>query len=345
MAKIISQSYPIARFNGIPVNTSILSFSANYTKCSSRNVLYIVLHYTGNTKDMAVNNAKYFNGGNRGASAHYILDETSCYQSVALKDKAFAVGGTKIYKHPTCRNSNSISIEMCCSGNYKVSKKTITNAAYLTAELCRLIGISAEQVDTYVLRHYDVWAKSCPAQWATPNNAEWIAFKNTVKSLLRGNNVSAHWGEEYLNKMTAKGFISDTAFWRSYDSPVPKAQGLVLLDKITGGTWKSNESNPSIWYQPHVISLCGKRIIEDKNVWLRNPDASLSKALVLALIDKATNGTLAKYNNASVDHWGRRHLNSLCDKGIITTPSSWTNFEGCVTRAQYIALLCKAFSI
>ena len=56
-----------------------------------------------------------------------------------------------------------------------MSEKTINNTAYLCAELCKYIGITADTVDTFVLRHYDVWDKQCPAQWATENNSGCIA--------------------------------------------------------------------------------------------------------------------------------------------------------------------------
>ncbi|MGN0180964.1 MAG: hypothetical protein ACI4DP_00890 [Candidatus Ornithomonoglobus sp.] len=49
------------------------------------------------------------------------------------------------------------------------------------------------------------------------------------------------------------------------------------------------------------------------------------------------------YVGRSTDHWGRNHLDSLCDKGIITTPDAWTNFESEVSRANCMALICKAF--
>ena len=182
----IVQGMPITEFNDIQVNTSILSSSSNYYKYSSRQVKYIVMHYTGNSKDTALANAKYFNSGSRSASAHYFVDNNSCYQSVALNNAAWAVGGTSKYKHPDCRNLNSISIEMCCSGNYIVSDKTINNAAYLCAKLCELIGITYDTVDTYVLRHYDVWDKSCPAQWAHDNSSDWDNFKRSVKNILKG---------------------------------------------------------------------------------------------------------------------------------------------------------------
>ena len=54
---------------------------------------------------------------------------------------------------------------MCCTaGNYRISDKTKENAAYLCAYICNLLGITVAEVDTYVLRHYDVTGKNCPAQ-------------------------------------------------------------------------------------------------------------------------------------------------------------------------------------
>ena len=183
--RTINDGFPIKQFNGIDIDTSIQSSSVNYYTYSSRLVKFIVIHYTGNKKDTAKANATYFHNGSRGASAHLFTDDDSCYQSVALNNAAWAVGGTKVYKHAECRNINSISIEMCCSGNSIVSEKTINNTAYLCAELCKYIGITADTVDTFVLRHYDVWDKQCPAQWATENNSGWIAFKEKVKAVLR----------------------------------------------------------------------------------------------------------------------------------------------------------------
>ena len=183
--RTITDGFPIKQFNGIDIDTSIQSSSANYYTYSSRVVKFIVIHYTGNKKDTAKNNATFFHNGARKSSANYFMDEAECYQSVALNNAAWAVGGTSVYKHADCRNKNSISIEMCCSGNSIVSEKTINNTAYLCAELCKYIGITADTVDIFVLRHYDVWDKQCPAQWATENNSGWIAFKEKVKAVLR----------------------------------------------------------------------------------------------------------------------------------------------------------------
>ena len=163
----------------------MLAHISNYTKVGSRYVKYIVIHYTGNTSDLAVNNAKYFAGANRKASAHFFVDEQEIYLSVPMNCTAWHCGADDPW-HPYCRNSNSIGIEMCCSGNYKVSEATKANAVNLIAALCKQMGIEAKEVDSYVLRHYDVTGKQCPAQMAGGNNAEWKEFKEAIKSALGG---------------------------------------------------------------------------------------------------------------------------------------------------------------
>ena len=90
--RTINDGFPIKQFNGIDIDTSIQSSSANYYTYSSRVVKFIVIHYTGNTKDTAKANATYFHNGSRGASAHLFTDDDSCYQSVALNNAAWAVG-------------------------------------------------------------------------------------------------------------------------------------------------------------------------------------------------------------------------------------------------------------
>ena len=75
---------------------------------------------------------------------------------------------------------------MCCSGNYIVSDRTIENTAHLVAELCKIVGITANDVDTYVIRHYDVTHKRCPAQWASNYSEGFENFKVLVKRILNG---------------------------------------------------------------------------------------------------------------------------------------------------------------
>lgn len=133
-------------------------------KRNTNTIEYIVLHYTGNTKDTALANAKYFHSSiDRQASAHYFVDETSIYQSVQDNYVAWSVGGGIMGSHhplyKICTNSNSISIEMCTSGNSEVSEATENNAIELVKYLMNKYGIDAN----HVIRHYDVNGKSCPS--------------------------------------------------------------------------------------------------------------------------------------------------------------------------------------
>lgn len=177
--------------NGMKVNTTVKSKSTNYNNCISRDIKYVVMHYTGNKKDEALANCKYFANGSRGASAQFFVDDNSIHQSVELRDIAWHCGCSVGYK-TACRNSNSIGIEMCCTaGNYKVSTKTQKNASFLCARICELLGIKANQVDKYVLRHYDVVKtnKKCPAQYVE-NSKEWKQFKTWVKNILKYGDIT-----------------------------------------------------------------------------------------------------------------------------------------------------------
>ena len=206
MSKATTKGFIKAKINGININSSLKCHSSNYENLGNRTIKYIVMHYTGNSKDTAKANANYFTGRNRQASAHFFVDNDSIYQSVELRDKAWHCGGYQ-YFHKECRNTNSIGIEMCCTaGNYKISDKTIKNSAYLCAYLCKEFGISADNVDKYVLRHYDVTHKKCPAQMVN-NSSEWKDFKTQVKEILRDSSSF----EPYLIKVTTDLNIRDGA--------------------------------------------------------------------------------------------------------------------------------------
>ena len=156
-----------------------------------------------------------------------------------------------------------------------------------------------------------------------------------------------HWARGVHKRLESLGYVTDYV-WGNYDADLPVGHALALLDNISGGRWRSDEADSSIhWAQPIVISLCGKGWITDKEqfISLLQQNANLSIALCLALVDKATGGMRDAYKNRKTDHWARNCLDSLCDKGIITTPTAWTNFEGAVTYGLFMALVCGAFRI
>ena len=156
--------------------------TVNFTKGKNRTIKYIVIHYTGNTTDTAKNNANYFKSVNRGASAHYFVDDSTVYQCVKDEDVAWAVGrnyGTNNL-FGTVTNQNSISIEMC-STNGKISNKTFDNTVALTKSLMNKYKISINNV----YRHFDVCSKRCPgwSGWGTGtgDGSIWLAFKAALK--------------------------------------------------------------------------------------------------------------------------------------------------------------------
>ena len=142
-------------------------------------IRYIVIHYTGNDGDTAMNNAKYYAGNVVKTSAHYFVDEKEIVQSVDDLCIAWAVGGKKYPScaqtgggtlHGRCLNTNSISIEICDAkkdGVYAPDARAVERALALTRELMKKYNIPASNV----IRHFDVTGKLCPAYWSGRENA------------------------------------------------------------------------------------------------------------------------------------------------------------------------------
>ena len=142
-------------------------------------IRYIVIHYTGNDGDTAMNGAEYYAGTVVKTSAHYFVDANEIVQSVDDLRVAWAVGGKKYPSCPQtgggtmygkCKNVNSISIELCDAkkdGVYAPSAKTVAQALELTKALMKKYNIPASNV----IRHFDVTGKLCPAYWSNRENA------------------------------------------------------------------------------------------------------------------------------------------------------------------------------
>ncbi|MGE5438054.1 MAG: N-acetylmuramoyl-L-alanine amidase [Syntrophothermus sp.] len=153
--------------------------SFNYTP--NQNIpKFIVIHDTGNKQPGA--NAemhyKYFNSGNKNASAHFFVDDKQILQLVAIQDKAWHVGDGK--GKYGIKNSNSIGIEICVNkdGNYDLAVK---NTIELVIYLMHVYNIQFN----YVVRHYDASRKNCPASMNKDSEwTGWIKFKEELKQSL-----------------------------------------------------------------------------------------------------------------------------------------------------------------
>lgn len=160
------------------MNINKLITKVNYNKGNNRNIRYIVCHYVG-ALGGAEANCKYFYDVNRNASAHYFVGHGGeVWQCVEDKDIAWHCGA-KAYVHPSCRNSNSIGIEMCvrqdAKGNWYFEPHTVAATIDLVRELMAKYDIPVE----HVIRHFDVTSKCCPEPYVRDTNA-WNSFKNAL---------------------------------------------------------------------------------------------------------------------------------------------------------------------
>ena len=86
---------------------------------STRNIKWIVVHFTANDGDSDESNARYFKEHIVKASAHYFVDDDSVTQSVPDNYVAYSVGGAKYNNTKGAKyfnivnNTNSLNIELC----------------------------------------------------------------------------------------------------------------------------------------------------------------------------------------------------------------------------------------
>lgn len=153
--------------------------AVNYNSGEISRIKYIVVHYTGNDGDTAYGNTVYFKNVNRGASAHYFVDETSVWQCVEDKDVAWHCGTSGTYYHSYCRNANSIGVELCSekdgAGRYYFNDETVSLAVKVVKYLMKKYSVGVDNV----IRHYDVTRKICPAPFAE-NEKAWTDFKKRL---------------------------------------------------------------------------------------------------------------------------------------------------------------------
>lgn len=154
----------------------IKQIAYNRSNRNGNEIKYIVIHDTGNSKKgaNAENHYKYFNGGNRNASADFFVDDkqTLCVNDY-YKYYTWHVGDGKGKYGIT--NSNSIGIEICINSDGD-RQKAIERTIILVRQLMIELNIPIERV----VRHYDASRKSCPNSMKANNWAEWCEFKKKL---------------------------------------------------------------------------------------------------------------------------------------------------------------------
>ncbi|WP_346888349.1 N-acetylmuramoyl-L-alanine amidase [Clostridium sp. UBA1056] len=193
----------------------------NFSSRNGNSIKYIVMHFTGNTDDTALNNANYFGGGNRNASAHYFIDDNNIVQVVEDINASWNCGdGNGAYG---ITNQNSIAIEMCGT-NRDISAATENNTLELVKYLMDKYNVSIDNV----VRHYDASRKICPSPWSSNGWSKWYEFKN---------------------KLTGSESNADNPV-----APIVEENIDVIYQVYTGGRWLPNVKNledyAGLWSQP-----------------------------------------------------------------------------------------------
>lgn len=206
---------------------------------------YLVVHYTAGDGDTAEANGRYFARETVGASAHFFVDDRQVVSSVPETHTAWHCGGA-VYRHPDCRNGNSIGIELCSrqkDGRYTISDATQDRAAGLIRQLMERYGIPRERV----LRHYDVTGKLCPAPMVEP--AAWEQFLQRLEDPMTQEAFERHL-QQWLQKLRqqqpgpwsqqARAWAEKTGLLRgdgqsmAYRAPVTREELAEILYRLEG---------------------------------------------------------------------------------------------------------------
>ena len=175
----------------------------NFDSGSINRIKYIVVHFTANNGDTAYGNTNYFKSY-RGASAHYFIDENGIYQSIEDKNIAWHCGAKK-YKHSTCRNSNSLGVELCSrkdsKGNYYFMDKTVDNAI----ELVKMLMAKYNVPIANVIRHYDVTGKNCPEPFVRDIKS-WQNFKDRLEEKVVKQNIKINGKVKSVDAINKDGY-------------------------------------------------------------------------------------------------------------------------------------------
>ena len=161
---------------GIKINEKLVKY--NFSSRKGAPIKYIVIHDTGNISKGADANAHFtlHNRENRGASAHYFVDDKQILRIIKDEDKSWHCGDGKGKYGIT--NENSIGVEMCINSDGDF-RKTYLNTLNLTKHLMDKYKIPIEDV----VRHYDASRKICPNIMSKNNWDVWSKFKKDLKKI------------------------------------------------------------------------------------------------------------------------------------------------------------------
>lgn len=243
----------------------------NTSYTPSRNIKYIVIHYTAGSTSRAgtaANTASMFSQYGLNASADFIVDDStivqfnpdlynrSCWH--CGDGKAGTKGGSYYGK---CTNFNSIGIEICStnpnwsasdwanSTKWSFTDTVVNKAIELTKYLMKEFNIPASNV----IRHYDVSGKLCPGiiGWNADSGDEskWKAFKSKIGNTATNTSTKKEVGKGsteiiYRIRLSANDAKTQKGAYKNLQS------AKVLADKYASAGYKVYDSNGKLIYTP-----------------------------------------------------------------------------------------------
>ncbi|MGM9612039.1 MAG: N-acetylmuramoyl-L-alanine amidase family protein [Butyricicoccus sp.] len=159
---------------GIPVHTDYLEEGAAGRPGEKREIKYVVIHETDNTRAGADaeghNQFIHSNGLTEELSWHYTVDDHEIWHHIPDDETAFHAGD---HMEEDGGNKNGIGVEMCVNadGDYE---QTLRNAQKLAAELLHKYDLTIDGLK----KHQDFSGKNCPSQLL--NAGRWEEFRQGV---------------------------------------------------------------------------------------------------------------------------------------------------------------------
>lgn len=297
----------------------------NFNSGSVSRIKYIVIHYVG-ALGGAKENCAYYGGGNCGASAHYFVGFAGeIWQCVEDKDIAWHCGASS-YRHPECRNANSIGIEMCVrkkstetmnatDKDWYFEKATVQSAAELTRYLMKKYNVQAERV----IRHYDVTGKICPNPYVyNTGTYTWDAFKKAISGQntqpqATGTQASAFSG--LSEKQAAEKLLGICA-------PIAKKNGLLPSVATAQCILESGYCRTELAQKAN--NICGMKCSLSGNTYYINADFRKYPCIEKSIADRcayllgAVNGSKKRYAGITKCKTYREQITLIKNGGYAT---------------------------
>jgi hypothetical protein len=222
----------------VPQSTLDSLFYPGYQMPNPENILWIVIHETGNRNNGAgalahsnlqVNRSNNGFGSDATASWHYTVDDKYVYQNIPDHRRAIHAGDGS---NPGTGNSNGIGIEMAINGdgNYEAS---LRNYAKLVAQLMYRYNLTFANVKQH--NHFSSYGKNCPEIMRNTNRwfefLDMVAFEYraielldgvTVSWVLSNNNFVSQWHSEttllYVSNRPTNDVVVDLSLIITKDS-------------------------------------------------------------------------------------------------------------------------------